>query len=188
MASKDLEEQIRRFDVLMEYIEKQLPLKAQAIAGMDLVAMVAHRVVQDGKDSKGQSFSAYSDIQIEASEFIGKSRVASVDAKIKAMAKKKQRLSYKQFREMNNLEIAKKNFEFTGEMWRKFGIVNFTINGQNFKIKIGGTTEAAQKKIDENSYSENESIIEATEEERQWYEKTLNDWLNAETNRLLNGG
>lgn len=184
---EDIEENIKRFDILIEYIEKQLPLKAQAIASNDLVAMVTNRVVQKGKDYRGQTFSAYSNIKIHAKEFIGKSRVASVDKKIQAMAKKNQLISYKEFRELNNLETSKKNFEFTGEMWRKFGVIKFVVSGDNFKIIIGGKTPEAQKKIDENSYSENESIIEANEDERKFYETTLNTWLNNETERILNG-
>lgn len=181
-----LEDNIKRFEDAIKFIEEQLPKKAQAIASLDLVAMVTNRVVQDGKDYRGQSFSAYSDIKIEAKEFIGKSRVASVDKKIREMAKKNQLISYKEFRQMNNLEISKKNFEFTGEMWRKFGLLSFTVNGYSFKISIGGTTAEAQRKIDENSYSENESIIEATQEEREFYEYSLQTWLETETNKILN--
>lgn len=182
----DIYEQINRLDELINYVNNELPIFAQNVAAADLAALVTNRVVQKGENYKGGQFSPYSTQTVAAWRFWGKSRTQAAEKKVRAQAKAKGALSYKTFRELNNLKAGAKNFEFTGEMWRKFGIVSTIRTGPNFKIKIGGTTTAAQDKIDENSAREGLSIVEASEKERQIVQQTAQGWLNRQANRILN--
>lgn len=183
----DIYEQIRRFDELSSYITNELPKFAQQVAANDLQALVANRVIQKGENYLGVPFSAYSRNTVAAWRFWGKSRTQAAEKRVRALSRARGALSYTDFRELNNLETAKKNFEFTGEMWRKFGIVRVDISGQRFTVSLGGTTPAAQQKIDENSAREGISIIEATPREEQLVQAAVNGWLNRQADRILNG-
>lgn len=184
-------EQIERFNELQDFVTNQLPKFAEQVLAADLVALVTNRVVQKGENFKGASFSPYSIKQIGAFRFVAKSRNNSADRKIRALAKAqtplKNTLSYEEFRELNNLRTNKKNFEFTGEMWRKFGVIQVNINGDDFLISIGGQSTTAQKKIDENSAREGISIIEANQAEIALAQKAAQDWLVEQADRILNG-
>jgi len=183
----DIYDQIRRFDELSSYITNELPVFAQQVAANDLAALVTNRVVQKGENYKGSPFSAYSTNTVAAWRFWGKSRTQAAEKRVRALSRARGALSYKGFRELNNLETSKKNFEFTGEMWRKFGIVRVDISGQRFTVSLGGTSPAAQDKIDENSAREGISIIEANEREEAIVQASVNGWLNRNADRILNG-
>lgn len=182
----DIYEQIRRLDDLIAYVNNELPVFAQQVAVNDLAALVTNRVVQKGENYLGASFSPYSKNTVAAWRFWGKSRTQAAERKVRALSRAKGALSYEQFRELNNLKTDKKNFEFTGEMWRKFGIVRVDISGGNFKISIGGTSPAAQDKIGENSTREGLSIIEANEAEEALVQKTVSGWIDRQAERILN--
>lgn len=190
----DIREQIQRVKELKEYINTELPKFAEQVAVLDLAALVANRVVQKGKDYLGNDFTAYSTIQIPAWKFYGKSRTQTAEKKIRGLISNKGDkgkggvLSYEEFRILNNLKTDKKNYEFTGEMWRKFGIVSSrTASGGIFKISLGGTTTAAQNKIDENSKEAGLSIIEASEAEKALVNNSVSDWIDEQADRILNG-
>lgn len=183
----NIREQIERFDELIAFVQNELPQKAEQVAGHDLVALITNRVVQDGMNYAGGKFSPYSERFLRADAFVGKSRTQTAERKIQAQLKAGGTLNYKQFRELNNLETDKKNFEFTGEMWRKFGVISSTVGGMRFRITLGGKTEAAAKKIEENSEREGVSIIEASAEEGFIVVGTMQAWLNKEADRILNG-
>ena len=171
----------------MAYVTNELPVFAQQVASNDLAALVTNRVVQTGKNFKGGSFSAYSSKTVAAWRFWGKSRTQAAEKKVRAVSRAKGALSYQEFRELNNLKTDKKNFEFTGEMWRKFGIVRVDVSGQRFKISLGGTSTVAQDKIDENSNREGISIIEASTREEQIVQNTVQGWITRQADRILNG-
>lgn len=183
----DIYEQIERVKRLREYLTNELPVFAEQVLATDLVAVVTNRVVQKGENYLGSSFSPYSTNTVAAWRFWAKSRNQKAERKVRALARAKGALSYTEFRELNNLNTNVKNFEFTGEMWRKFGIVRVNVKGENFKISIGGTTSAAQTKIDENSKREGLSIIEASESERLLVQTTAKDWVDQQAERILNG-
>lgn len=183
----DIYEKIERLKRLREYLTNELPIFAEQVLATDLIAVVTNRVVQKGENYLGVPFSPYSTNTVAAWRFWGKSRNQKAERKIRALARAKGALSYTEFRGLNNLNTNVKNFEFTGEMWRKFGIVRVNVTGERFKISIGGTTSVAQKKIDENSSREGVSIIEASEAEKTLVETTTKDWIDRQAERILNG-
>lgn len=198
-----VEEQIKRLEDLINYVEKELPLYVERVIASDLAALVANRVTQKGEDFKGGSFSPYSTVKIPSRFFWGKSRNQTAETKVRAFtaaeakanraakksggAKVGGALSYADFRKLNNLKTDKKNFEFTTEMWRKFGVVYSNSSaGGTFNVKLGGLSTEAQRKIDENSAKEGYSIIEANEKERNIAQRTAGMWLDDTANRILN--
>lgn len=180
-----IKEQIKAIRDAKRFIRNELPKQAKKVAKNDLVALITNRVVQKGESASGAFFSSYSTKQVAAFRFVGKSRINSADKKIRAKAKKGTALSYKEFRKLNNLKSDKKNFEFTNEMWRKFGIVTFASNNGNFSIVLGGRTKASQDKINDNSGREKISIIEASKKEVAIVTKTIKDWLLIEVKNIL---
>lgn len=182
-----IREQIERLDELIDFVENELPDYAHRVAANDLAALVAKRVIETGTNYKGGKFSPYSSNQIPAYKFWGKSRNQTAERKVRNLSKARGALSYGEFRELNNLLTRNKNFEFFGEMWKKFGVVSYTNSGGRFKVVIGGQTDSAQRKIDENSDREGISIIEANEQEIALMQATTQAWLEQQADRILNG-
>lgn len=180
-----IDDQIRAIQDAKAFLINELPKRAKLVGAVDLIALITNRVVQRGEDYKGAPFSKYSTKPVAAFRFVGKSRTNSADRKVRAKAKAKTALTYKQFRELNNLKSDKKNFEFTNEMWRKFGIITFVSNNGNFSMEIGGTTPASQKKIDENSAREKISIIEASTREAAIVQNSLTNWMQIELTKII---
>ena len=178
----DIRDQINKFDALIDFVENELPSFAENILAIDLIALVTNRVVQKGENYLGGSFSPYSTTTVAAWRFWGKSRNQTAEKKVRAISRARGALTYTEFRTLNKLKTNKKNFEFTGEMWRKFGIVKAT----KTVIQIGGTTSVAQQKIDDNSEREGLSIIEANFDEITLARSSALDWLTDQANRILN--
>jgi hypothetical protein len=180
-----LQEQIAHIDRLILFIETELPRYVETVAATDLAALIADRVITTGEDKDGAKFSPYSTNPDNAKNYVGKSRNQSAERKVKALQRAGTALSYKTFRELNNLQSDFKRFEFTGEMWKKFGVIRATLTAERFHIIIGGTTPEAQDKIDSNSDYENQSIIEASRAEVLIVEKTSFYWLEDQSKRIL---
>ena len=100
--------------------------------------------------------------------------------KVKAAAKKKEGVSYRQFREFNNRPGSPKNFSFTNEMWRGFGVKNAQFNGGQYILIIGGKTKTSDERITWMSGQEGRSIIEPNQAE-------LTRFAKAITERIVNG-
>lgn len=130
-----------------------------AIAGADLCADVANRVINQGESADGGKFSSYSTNKVPAFWYAGRSLNASGEGKVKAAAKKGEGISYKEFREFNNRPTAFKNFSFSQEMWRGFGVKKVESGGGVYTLVIGGKTKESEEKIGWMSGQEGGSII-----------------------------
>jgi len=181
----DIYEQIERFDRLLSFVENELPKYAEQVLAVEIANAVSDRVINTGKNYKGGSFKPYSTNLTAAYRFWGLSRTNTAEKKIRKLARDKGALSYKGFRELNNLKTDNKIFEFTGTMWREFGVVKSTKTASGFTIKIGGTKPKSQQKIDENSKREGISIVEASEKEEFEAQQATQAWLENEALRIL---
>src|SRR5690606_30986806 len=90
----------------------------------DAVDAVASRVINQGIDSQGSPFPLYSKNPLPTFFFrtgkLGKKKTTKTDENraIKDFVKMYGRqTSYENWREFNNLQVDKKNFSFTNEMW-----------------------------------------------------------------------
>ena len=193
----DIYSQIQKLEELKSYIATELPVFAEQVLANDLTTLVAKRVIETGVNHLGAPFKGYSTNPIPAYKFWGKSRTQAAEKKVRALARQAAKdkakakassaLSYKEFREINNLKTDKKNFEFTGTMWQEFNIVSTSRTETSFRVSMGGTTTDAANKIESHSEREGVSIIEANEAERALAQKATSVWLDEAAERILNG-
>ena len=171
----------QRIDRAVQRLDNEIEAQA-AKAGADLVALITLRVVQSGKSADGAPFSPYSTTELPAFFYFNRSRSAGAESKVRAKAKKKEPISYREFRQINNLNPAPKNFEFTGEMWRNFGVLRVQRTPAGATLTIGGRTPAAAEKIDWNSEREKRSIIQPSPQEIETITANLKRWAQSIVN------
>ena len=173
-----LDEYINKLENALQQIEREGERQV-AIAGADIAALVTNRVIQKGENADGGKFTPYSNTPVPAYWYIGKGRRNASDSAVKAKAKKGEKISYKEFRQLNGLNVAFKNFEFTGAMWRNFRVLRVEQSGFKFSAIIGGAIPMEQNKIDWLSKQEGRIIIEPNEKELQIVTANLTRWLNS---------
>lgn len=151
----------------MEEIERRLRnLQGDIIReGANLCADIAQRVINEGKDKDGNAFSAYSRRGVPAYWYFGRSLNASGESRVRAAAKRKEYVSYADFRTFNNRPIDKKNFSFSNEMWRNFGVLGVQYSGGVYVLQIGGKTRESADKIGWMAGQEGQSIIAPSKQE-----------------------
>ena len=143
-------------------IERRLnggALTVLPVIGADLAAQIANRVISTGEDSQGGKFSPYSTKDGPAWWYFGRSVNAGGEAKVRAAAKKREGVSYSDFRLFNNRGVANKNFFFSGELWRHFGVKSVAYSGGIYTLLVGGKTQASEEKIGWMNGQERRSII-----------------------------
>ena len=161
----------------------ELPRQA-TIAATDLSALVKNRVIQRGESAAGAPFTPYSTVAIPAFFYKGKSRTGSAEGKITALAKQREKISYRDFREINNLKTDKKNFEFTGEMWR--GVeVQTSGGGAVVTATIQGGNQASRERLSYGSAGENTNLLRPNEKEIEVIRANLQKWLSGIINEAL---
>lgn len=136
-----------------------------AAAGSDLCASIANRVINNGENSDGGSFSPYSTKEVPAFWYVGRSRSGAADNRVRQAAARRETLSYAEFRQINNLPTSPKNFSFTNEMWRGFGVKKAVFTGNEYILTIGGKTQASADKIAWMAGQEGRSIIAPNDQE-----------------------
>lgn len=144
-----------------------------AAAGADLCADIANRVINDGESESGGLFTPYSTKEVPAFWYIGRSRNSAADARVRAIARQRGALSYRDFRGLNNLPTSPKNFSFTNEMWRGFGVKKAVYQNGQYILTIGGKTSASADKIAWMAGQEGRSIIAPNDEELNRIARTL---------------
>lgn len=178
----NIQETIKQIDKLKQKVKTDLVAQLSQIIAQDIVSVIQKRVRDNGKDSTGASFGKYSTTTMLTSGTTLKSR--RVWRAVAASKKKRKNLNwvtikkggknirlfelkggYAELRRLEGFSNAVKSFEFTGEMWRKFGIVRTTVTGNGIIFTLGGRTDASQNKIDRNSEREGRSIIDISQSE-----------------------
>jgi hypothetical protein len=172
----DIDEMIARLDDAASRINREAEKQCIVVVN-DIAQLVKNRVIQSGKTADNGTFSPYSSKQLPAYFYFDKSRTASAEKTVRNKAKTKQTLSYKDFREVNNLETKTKNFEFSGDMWRHFGVVAHRYENGIATVEIGGQTTEAAKKIAVSGWKENQSIIAISETEKAEAQLSLTLWV-----------
>lgn len=153
----NIQGQIERIEAIQQRLNGGA-IQAVTVAAADLAADIANRVINDGENSEGGKFSAYSTKTVPAYFYFGRSRNAGGEAKVKAANKKKEGVSYKDFRQFNGLGTVK-NFSFTNAMWRGFGVKKVEYAPGFYTVTIGGKTKDSEDKIAWMSGQEGSSII-----------------------------
>lgn len=165
---------ISQFIAHLETLEATIKREVQqttVIAANDLASVIAARVVQRGENANGQLFSPYSSTPYYASSFKGKAR-----RNITPLARG-TKITYGKFRELQGLNATPKNFEFTGDMWRNFGVIEVSESNGVIKANIGGKTESSAKKIAILSKQEGIDIARASASEEALVRSFYQNWL-----------
>ena len=137
-------------------------------AGADTAALVEQRIVSKGQKSDGGQLSPYSTKPVPAFLYFGKSRNQAGERAVRAAAKKKQGVSYRDFRGFNGLNVTPKNLQFTGRMWQGFGIVAVRkIADGVVEVEIGGKTPYSRLLLDAHSKREQTEITAPSKAEIQ---------------------
>jgi len=166
-------ESIKAFGEVQDFIETGLPELAATIASQDTIAQISNRVIETGIDKDGDLFSSYSENEVPASSFLGKGYNAGLEAKLKSLSKKGIRISYKGLRSEAGLKTAFKNFSFSTEMWKGFGLKRTEHTPKGFTLFLGGKTSYSQDLIDKHSEYEGVDIIENNKEEADHFEEVF---------------
>ena len=194
MKELSLDETIRRLKEFRKKLSTDFVKDLGKVVGVDTVSQIEMRVRDRQKKADGQSFSRYSTNPMLTSGTTVKSRrvwqsMASSKSKrrnldwvtIKKGGKNihlfELKGGYAQLRKLEGFSNANKSFEFTGEMWRKFGVKKTTVGNGVITFTLGGKTTAAQDKIDWNSEREGVNIIEPCKDEVLFLQNQINRLL-----------
>ena len=170
------------FGELDKLIRRDLPDYINQIIAHDAVAMIHNRVVNQQRNYMGGSFSSYSRKPMLTSGRTAKSkRVFNAMASSKARRKELDWVTirsggrnvhlfeipggYAQLRQIEGFSNPRKSFEFTGMMWRMFGVKKKTKSANSITVTLGGRTARSQRLIDENSRREGVSIVNISDSE-----------------------
>ena len=186
----NIDQVTKQIDKLKQKITVDLVRDFTNIIVQDIIGLIQKRVVEQQKGADGSSFSRYSTRPMFTSGTTLKSRrvwnaMAGTKGKRgslnwvtikkggKNIALFELKGGYAQLRKLEGFGNASKSFEFTGEMWRKFGVIRTTVTANGITITLGGKTEASQNKIDWNSAREGRSIIDISKKELNYLENRI---------------
>ena len=161
-------------------------LPQATITGADAAALVENRIVSKGERADGGKFSPYSTKGVAAFRYFGRSRNAAGERAVRDAAKKKQEVSYQDFRRMNGLGTSIKNFQFTGEMWQGMGVVDVRIISQGVaEVTIGGKNTRTTFLLKVHAEREGASLTENSKSEIKYMTEALNERIIRIINRNI---
>jgi hypothetical protein len=115
-------------------------------------ALIVRRIQNDRKDAMGQSYGGYSDNDLPLWFYRGKSLNIGNEKKVQAAGKKQGgKLSYVDFRRLNNLQTEAVDMTFTGGMWKETTADIIASTPDRSVATITGRTNRARKLLGFNS-------------------------------------
>jgi len=195
------EEAAKRFKRLSEMVARDMPQFITQRVAEDAIALIERRVRMQGLNYLGGSFKPYSrrpmltSGKTEKSNRIGV-QLAGSKAKRRGLQwrtikhkGKNVRLfvlpgGYAQMRRLEGLPTGHKDFTFTTQMWRGFGIKRTTKAKSEFVVTLGGKNVESQKKINVNSDRENINIINLSDQETKLLAKLVDQELQRYINKV----
>lgn len=133
--------------------------------GRESLALIRRRIQNTGKDANEMQFGDYSTTDLPAFFFAGRSINASGENAVSVAKSKEKKLSYKDFRNANNLETDFVNLTFTGAMWREMDVKITTNTPQKSTATITPTTPRTIKVLSYN-ITRYGNILDLTTKER----------------------
>lgn len=175
MASlTDIQTAIRR---TVQNLDNALEAEALRMAA-DAAALIEDRITQTGRKSDGQPLTPYSEKQAPAYLYYGRSRTAAGEQRVRQKAKKREGISYKEFRALNGLNTTPKTLEFTGEMWQGFGVKDVRrIRRGVLEVTIGGKNQRTESLLGYHSERERTQITEPSRQELAQIQRGLSERL-----------
>lgn len=106
----------------------------------DTVALVKSRVINTGKDEEGQKFGDYSTNPLPTFFFYSSRTTRNIDNAIEDLKKKYgNNASYRDWRDINNLETDFINFSFSNQMWHSVEPVRIDSDEHTTTYEVGAT-------------------------------------------------
>jgi hypothetical protein len=137
-----------------------------ARVGADAAALVEDRIVTKGEKNTGGNLSPYSTKPVPAFLYFGRSPNQAGDKAVRDRAKKREGVSYREFRALNGLNVSPKNLQFTGEMWQGFGVIGVRKIGEGIvEVEIGGKNPRSSLLLAAHSDRENTRITAPSDRE-----------------------
>lgn len=123
---------------------------------LSMVPLIVNRLIDLGEDGKGKKLGKYSDNALPTFFYLHRGTGSGADAKLQATIKKKQKeegknfkgISYKEFREINNLPTNFVTLSFTGETLADVGVVSNVVNGFVVLTTIDAKGQSTKTKYD----------------------------------------
>ena len=112
-----IDEYIERLNRAIDVINRDRGKELIKI-GLDARALIRRRVINTGELADGSSMGTYSDAKVPFYYYYNKTRTGSDAALKRAVNQYGPLISYKEFREANNLKTDVINLSFTGAMFR----------------------------------------------------------------------
>ena len=195
------EEAGRRFQKLLDMINRELPTFIKETTALNASAAVALRVQQTGKDFRGNSFKPYSTKPILTSGTTSKGKnvwraMGSAETRkrglnwvtIKRQGKNihlfELKGGYKQLRRLEGLQTAHKDFSFSQVMWNSYGVKRTVNTNNEVVVTIGGKTQDSQDRINWNSKREGVEIINISDQELKKLAKNLDKQIQKYINKV----
>lgn len=159
------EEQLNAFTTALV---TELPVINESVA-MNARALIVDRIINEGKTPRG-SLGNYSNHELPAFFFNGKSLNSGGDAAIEKAKKEHRGLSYLEFREANSRPTDHVTTSFSGDTWKDVGVVKQVVDGNKIITTVGAknTKNRSGKSTDDilsylgERYGD---LLEATKEE-----------------------
>jgi len=195
------DEAVKRFEALEKMIQRDLPVFIHERVAHSAVEMIENRVRTTGRNYRGGSFKPYSRKPILSSGKTAKSGAVG-----RALANSKSKRSqlewrtvkhkgrnvrlfivpggYAQVRKIEGLQTGHKDFWFTTQMWRGFGVKRKQKMPNQITVTLGGRNPESQEKIDRNSDREGVNIINISDSELKQLAKMVDKEIQRYINKL----
>lgn len=170
-----IEAAIQQLDQLISNYEDELVKICETVA-LDARALITNRIQQQGLGGQFYSENPLPTFFYEGRELNGGGRSI-----LKRKDKKKEGLSYKEWREANGLQAEHVDLSFTNRMWQNLVIIGTFKDGENYTTVIGGGDEETKKKLEWNTKRYG-SFLKLNADE----ETILKALLDKELSNLLN--
>jgi len=195
------EEAAKRFQKLLDMINRDLPVYIKETTAHDASAAVALRVQQTGKNYLGNSFKPYSTKPILTSGTTSKGKnvwraMGSAETRkrglnwvtIKRQGKNihlfELKGGYKQLRRLDGLQTAHKDFTYSSIMWNSYGVKRTVNSKGEVVVTIGGKTQDSQDRINWNSKREGVEIINISDQELKKLAKNIDKQIQKYINKV----
>lgn len=172
----NVKEYTQRLNLVRQELKATRPETSLVIA-KDILALQKRRIINKGEDEKGQQIGKYSEAVVPASFYKNKEKRVG-NAVEKLIKEHGWWASYKDWREVNNLGTAFKNFSFTGHMWASVYPAIVEQSEESVTVGLAASTDNATKKL-QYVIANHPNILNLSESEKDLLQR-------AQTNRIMN--
>jgi hypothetical protein len=195
------EEAAKRFRRLSEMVARDMPEFITRRVAQDAIRKIEERVRDRGLNYLGGSFKPYSRRPMLTSGTTANSK--KIWTQLASSPKKRKLLQwrtikhkgrnvrlfileggYAEMRQREGFQTGHKDFTFTTQMWRGFGVKRTSKTNNQFTVTLGGKNVEAQKKINANSKREGVNIINISDSEAKELAKTVDKELQRYINKV----